>query len=196
MNTEKLNGKDLINVGIFTAIYLVVYIAVSCAMGIVPITALFMNLVSSAVLGIPMMIYMSKINKFGMLTLTYLIGGLAMILFGVGCFALPGGVIAALIGEYIIASENYRDIKKNILAYAVCCVGSNANVLYWVIGSERFLKEHGEAVGQEYMDTVLGYFARGWVMPLIMLSSFAGGIIGGYIGSKAVKKHFERSGLL
>ena len=62
--------------------------------------------------------------------------------------------------------------------------------------SEEFLKEHGESVGQSYMDTILGYFAKGWVMPAIMLSSIAGGIIGGYIGSRTLKRHFERSGLL
>ena len=58
------------------------------------------------------------------------------------------------------------------------------------------MKEHAEAVGQEYMDTILGYFANGWVMPVIILSSFIGGIIGGYIGSRSLKRHFERSGLL
>ena len=196
MKFEKLTGKELITTGIFTAVYLVIYIVISIAMGMVPIASMFMNFVSSAVLGIPMMIYMNKINKFGMLTLTYLIGGLAMILFGVGWFALPGGVIAALIGEYITASGKYHDTKKNILAYAICCVGSNANILYWAVGSERFMKEHAEAVGQGYMDTILGYFANGWVMPVIILSSFIGGIIGGYIGSRSLKRHFERSGML
>lgn len=35
-NSTHLNGKDLMNVGIFSAVYLVIYILSSCVLGIIP----------------------------------------------------------------------------------------------------------------------------------------------------------------
>ena len=37
LNPNRLNGKDLINAGIFSAIYVVIIIAVACTLGLIPI---------------------------------------------------------------------------------------------------------------------------------------------------------------
>ena len=50
--------------------------------------------------------------------------------------------------------------------------------------------------GQDYMDTMTGYFSHPWMIPLMMLSAFLGGLIGGAIGKKILKKHFVRSGMV
>ena len=36
-NNNTLNGKDFINIGIFTAIYMVIVIAIACTVGLIPI---------------------------------------------------------------------------------------------------------------------------------------------------------------
>ena len=42
-NPNRLNGKDLINAGIFSAIYVVIIIAVACTLGLIPIGFLLLN---------------------------------------------------------------------------------------------------------------------------------------------------------
>ena len=37
LNSNKLNGKDLINAGIFSAIYVVIIMLVACTVGMIPI---------------------------------------------------------------------------------------------------------------------------------------------------------------
>lgn len=78
MNTKdksKLNGKDLISIGIFTAVYFILNLLIAAAMGFIPLVNMMIPFASSLVLGIPMMLYFSKIKKFGMVLITYIIYG-------------------------------------------------------------------------------------------------------------------------
>ena len=75
MNTKdksKLNGKDLISIGIFTAVYFILNLLIAAAMGFIPLVNMMIPFASSLVLGIPMMLYFSKIKKFGMVLITYI----------------------------------------------------------------------------------------------------------------------------
>ena len=63
---NKLQGKDLINIGIFTAIYFIVIFA-AASIGFIPIFIPLISVVVPLVGGIPMMLFFSKIKKFGML---------------------------------------------------------------------------------------------------------------------------------
>ena len=65
---NKLQGKDLINIGIFTAIYFIVIFA-AASIGFIPIFIPLISVIVPLVGGIPMMLFFSKIKKFGMLTI-------------------------------------------------------------------------------------------------------------------------------
>ena len=62
---NKLQGKDLINVGIFTAIYFVVMMAIAM-LGFIPIFLPLLIVLVPLIGGIVMMLYYSKVQKFGM----------------------------------------------------------------------------------------------------------------------------------
>ena len=68
-NTKKLTGKDLINVGIYTAMTLVIFFVVGLLTAL-PVVYPFLFIIWPIVCGIPMMLYYTKIQKFGMLTLS------------------------------------------------------------------------------------------------------------------------------
>ena len=55
-NTKGLNGKDLLNVGIFTAVYFVLNLLVAAVLGMIPAVYMLVPFVSSFLLGIPMML--------------------------------------------------------------------------------------------------------------------------------------------
>ena len=64
---NKLQGKDLINIGIFTAIYFIVIFA-AASIGFIPIFIPLISVIVPLVGGIPMMLFFSKIKKFGMMS--------------------------------------------------------------------------------------------------------------------------------
>ena len=98
-NTARLNGKDLLNVGIFTAVYFVLNLLVAAVLGLIPAISMLVPFVSSFILGIPMMLYFMKIKKFGMVLITYIVYGVLLALAGVGIYTLVLGIIFALIAE-------------------------------------------------------------------------------------------------
>lgn len=65
MNTSgKLKGKDLINIGIYAAIYCVIMTAVAM-LGFIPIMMPMLCVLVPLLGGIPYMLFMTKVDKFG-----------------------------------------------------------------------------------------------------------------------------------
>ena len=80
---NRLQGKDFINIGIFTAIYFIVIFA-AASIGFIPIFIPLISVIVPLVGGIPMMLFFSKIKKFGMLTICGFLLGIIMLIAGMG----------------------------------------------------------------------------------------------------------------
>ena len=195
-NTTRLNGKDLLNVGIFTAVYFVLNLLVAAVLGLIPAVSMLVPLVSSFILGIPMMLYFMKIKKFGMVLITYIVYGVLLALAGVGIYTLILGIVFALIAELLLRLGKYQKPNLAILAFAIASIGANGNVLSMVLSSTEYLEGKAATYGSEYMQLMQSYFSEWWVLPLLALSAFLGGLLGGLLGKSVFKKHFIRSGVL
>ena len=195
-NTTRLNGKDLLNVGIFTAVYFVLNLLVAAVLGLIPAVSMLVPLVSSFILGIPMMLYFMKIKKFGMGFITYIVYGDLLALAGVGIYTLVLGIVFALIAELLLRLGKYQKPNLAILAFAIASIGANGNVLSMVLASTEYLEGKAATYGSEYMQLMQSYFSEWWVLPLLALSAFLGGLLGGLLGKSVFKKHFIRSGVL
>ena len=108
---NKLQGKDLINIGIFTAIYFIVIFA-AASIGFIPIFIPLISVVVPLVGGIPMMLFFSKIKKFGMLTICGVLLGIIMLLTGMGWWCIPTGLIFGLISDFMMKACDYRSALK------------------------------------------------------------------------------------
>lgn len=195
-NTTRLNGKDLLNVGIFTAVYFVLNLLVAAVLGLIPAVSMLVPLVSSFILGIPMMLYFMKIKKFGMVLITYIVYGVLLALAGVGIYTLILGIVFALIAELLLRLGKYQKPNLAILAFAIASIGANGNVLSMVLASTEYLEGKAATYGSEYMQLMQSYFSEWWVLPILALSAFLGGLLGGLLGKSVFKKHFIRSGVL
>lgn len=195
-NTTRLNGKDLLNVGIFTAVYFVLNLLVAAVLGLIPAVSMLVPLVSSFILGIPMMLYFMKIKKFGMVLITYIVYGVLLALAGVGIYTLVLGIVFSLIAELLLRLGKYQKPNFAILAFAIASIGANGNILSMVMASTEYLEGKAATYGSEYMQLMQSYFSEWWVLPLLALSAFLGGLLGGLLGKSVFKKHFIRSGVL
>ena len=123
---NKLQGKDLINVGIFTAIYFVVMMAIAM-LGFIPIFLPLLIVLVPLIGGIVMMLYYSKVQKFGMVSLTGLICGILMLLTGMGYWSIITGAVFGVLADLVLKSGDYKSAKKSILGYAVFSL--------WMVGT-------------------------------------------------------------
>ena len=78
---NKLTVKDLINVGVFSALYLVLF-CVTSFIGYVPILMVIVPVLCAVVVGIPFMLFLSKTHAFGMVTIMSIIFGVFEVLMG------------------------------------------------------------------------------------------------------------------
>lgn len=192
--SSKLQAKDLITIGIFTAIYFVVFLA--CAMlGFIPVFLLAMTFYGPIITGIPFMLYLTKIKKFGMVTITAVICGILMFVFGMGYFTMFTALIFGLAADFILKAGNYTSKKNTTLAYAVYSVWFIGNYIPLYLTRESYFADLVSGYGQEYVDTLRAY-TPGWMFLVLLASCFIGGLIGAALGKAVLKKHFVRAGIV
>ena len=97
-DSKKLKGKDLINIGIFTAIYFVVIMALAM-LGFIPIFMPTYSVLMPLLGGIVFMFFLTKVKKFGMVWIMTILMGILMWLTGMSYYALVIGTVTGLIAE-------------------------------------------------------------------------------------------------
>lgn len=123
MKTEKLKGKDLINIGIYSAIYAVL-ICVIAMLGYIPVFMPLLAVIGPIIGGIPFMLFLTKVKKFGMIWFMGAIMGLVMLLTGMGWYSLAVNVVTGLIAELIYKSGNYKSLKEEFSLTVFSASGS------------------------------------------------------------------------
>ena len=149
-----------------------------------------------------------------MIIILQVVIGLAMIITGMGYDLLIWGIVTGIIAEIIMKVTKYKKGIACVLAYAVSCICIAGNYVHWIGASDEWLARKAAGYGEVYMNTIAGYFKKTtkkkkngkktkegyfkiwWVFPVMIILCFLGGLIGGLIGRKVMKKHFEKSGLV
>lgn len=106
------------------------------------------------------------------------------------------GIVVGIIGELILKVARYSSGKMAIFCYGVLSTCICGNYIHWISASEEWLTEQTATFGNTYVDTIHGVLTNGWAFPSMIIGGFLSGIIGGLIGRKVMKKHFEKSGLV
>ena len=98
---QKLQAKDLINIGLFTVLYVVLGCCVAIPIGFVPIFLPILGALWTLITGIPFMLFAVRVKKFGMVTIMAILAGILMGLTGMGFWGDPMGVVFGLLGGLI-----------------------------------------------------------------------------------------------
>lgn len=190
----RLGAKDLINVGIFTVLYAVIAFAVAM-LGFIPIFIPLLAVICPILGGIPFMLFLTRVKKFGMIWIMSVILGLLMLVGGMGVMALPMSFVTGLLADLICRSGGYASVKKSVLAYGVFSVWLMGNFLPIVVNPESYAANLiSGGYGTEYADALLQLFPA-WMLPVLLIACFAFGILGGLMGRVLLKKHFVRAGI-
>ena len=192
-NSKRMQAKDLINVGIFTAIYFVIFFA-GMMLGYIPIFIPLLGLVCPILCGIPFMLYLTKVKKFGMVTLTGIILGLLNVLIGAGVLVLIFGVVFGVLGDLVLKAGKYQSWKFTLLGYGVFSLSIMGYVSRMFLTRTEFFAFLESNYGAEYTATLASY-TPAWMFPVLFVVTFIGGILGALLGRVVLKKHFKKAGI-
>lgn len=145
---------------------------------------------------IPMMLFYTKVEKFGMITIMSVLIAIIMFITGMGYLGAPLIILAGLIADFIAKTGNYKSFKKTILSYGVFCLWICANYFPVIITADSYRNDLLEGgYSAEYCDNLFSVINSKTIIILLILC-FIFGCIGAFIGKAVVKKHFEKAGIV
>lgn len=187
-----LNARDLINIGIYTALYLVVFFVVGLLTAI-PVIYPFLFVLWPIMTGIPFMLYTTKIKKSGMLFISAMILATVWFLLGYPWYVFVTYFLFGIAAELSFKIANYKNFKMILVGYwlfSCGCIGVQLPI--WLM--DGYLDGVEEMMGSQYADQ-LARFMPNWLLFGAFGLIFIGAFIGAFLGKKMLKKHFERAGI-
>ena len=194
MTKSKIDVKDLINIGLFTAVYFI-FIAPPGILGIIPIFMLLLPAMIGLVGGIPVMLLITKTQKFGALTICGVVVSLLLAIMGHPWVALILSVPVIVIADMVMAMGQYKSWKLNSIGYIIFSFWPIGNLLPFYFMRNSYLAFIQYKYGTDYEATVEGLFSIGMI-PIILITTIIGAWIGAYIAKGILKKHFKRAGII
>ena len=193
---RKLTGKDVIAIGIYSAIYFVLNFAAMMT-GLIPLLWILLPGTVAILTGIPFLLMVVKVPKPGAVLIMGLIT--AFLYFVTGQFTVLI-LITMLIA--CVVSEAYRYITKYNLKFSNLAVafilfgyGMAGSPLALFVYRESFLAQISETMSQEYVVAISSYITTPMLI-LLLVSPIAGGFFGVLIAGGIFKKHFKKAGIV
>jgi energy-coupling factor transport system substrate-specific component len=191
--TTKLTTKDFIIAGAFAALYVALLFVVVSAISFIPTVFLFAPFILSVMLGTVYMLYTSKITKrWAIMILAALVGLVTSI--GGMWFCIFWALLLGLTAD-CIANTGKRLRKKYILSFIVFACTNIGPLWTLIISKQYFLDVCVGYYGQDYANAI-DRLTPWWIIFVFLAMAIVGGLIGGLLGSRILKKHFEKAGIV
>lgn len=196
MKTNKLTAKDFITVGIFTAILFVVEFVLGMLGYIHPYIVASYVVILPLAASIPMMLFYTKTEKFGMITIMSVLMAIILFVTGMGYLGAPLIIVSGLIADFIAKAGGYKRFKNIMFSYAIFGLWVCANYFPILITAKQYRKDLVDSgFSAEYCNNLFRAVNTKTIAILVAIC-FVFGLIGAFIGKAAVKKHFEKAGIV
>ena len=197
VKSRGMSGKDVITVGMFSAIYFVINFAFMLLGGLHPLLWILMPGFIALFTGIPYLMMCAKVQKVGSVLLMGLITGL--VYFVTGQFTpviLVSFVIACGLGELVRGCTHYTSIRGNLVSFVLFSLGMVGSPLPIWLMREDFLRQITEqGMPADYVNTLAALSSNGMLI-VLFLAPVVGAVIGGILARAMFRKHFEKAGLV
>ena len=187
MENNKLKVKDLVNIGIFSALYMVISMIVMIPVGIAPILWLIWPGIAGLFGGAFFTLLMTKVPKQGAALILAIITGLLYFATGECTWVIiVTFAVAGILGEF----------KGIALAGGFTAFGFIGSPLPMWLFQDAYMKSIEEmGMGVEYVEGLQSMISAGSFIGMLAVA-FVGGLIGTLVGRLMLKKHFEKAGIV
>ena len=170
INSKSLTVKDLVTVGIFSALFLVFALVGGIFFAPNPVLTFYMPVGSALLCGVWFVTGMHWAMALG-----YLVMGIA-------------ADLAAGIGSY-------RSRKLNSLSYILLSLGGTASYLVFFADPDGWARTMlGNGTEQSYIDAMRST-GTVWIMVVMLAGTILAAAVSAFIGCKMLKKQFEKAGI-
>ena len=161
MQSSKLSAKDLINVGIYTAMYLVIFFVIGM-INAIPVLYPFLYVIVPIATGIPFMLFLTKADKFGMVFIMSVILGLFWYLMGYTYLPIIGYCVMGALADLVLKAGKYKSFKASVLGYWLfSCAMISCQAPMWLL-LQRIWKRCAVQWGINMLKGCKSLCRRGW----------------------------------
>lgn len=196
MTTIVHNPRYLINVGLYSAIYLVVFLA-TAAIGLFGPPFLFVGwLIGTIANASVLTLYRLRTPAFGAMTLLGLLEGLVAVSRGYPWYTAPGAIGLGLIADAIATLGGYTNRIALMVSYAVFAPWIALPLVPVIVNREAYFAQLAEKASNQAYVTQMQAFLTPTVVLLWALVLVITGLIGGYLANAVMDKHFRKAGMV
>ena len=193
MKEQKLKIKDLVTIGVFTVIYVVIIFALGM-IGFLPVLYLVYPALLGIVSGTVIMLFMAKVQKPWALLILGMLTSVFMMVEGNTYLLIIHSFVVMLIAELIRRVGNYNSFKYNMLSFAIFNTWICGSLMQMLWAREKYI-EIAMVMGEDYVNALIKLVTYP-NMALVYLGAILGGLIGANIGRILLKKHFIKAGII
>ena len=186
--------KDLVTVGIFSALFLVFAFVGGIFFAPNPVLTFYMPVGSALLCGPVYLLMLAKVQK--RFAVTGLGAILCIIWFVTGmhwAMAL-GYLIMGIVADLVAGAGQYKSKKINSLSYILISLGGTASYLMFFANPDGWAKTMlGNGTEQSYIDTMRNT-GTVWIMIIMLAGTVLAAAFSAFVGCKMLRRQFEKAG--
>jgi len=194
--TTALAVKDLVITGIFSAIFCLVTVAAGLFFAPNPVLTFFMPVSVAFFTGPVYMLLLAKVPRRGPTLILGFIMGLIMFVTGMYWLWSVAYVALGYAAGLIAGIGGFRSLKWNAASFVVFSFNPiAAYAMLWINQQSYVDYLVGKGNDPAYMEVMIAA-AQTWVLPGMIAGTAAAAVLGAFLGTKLLKKQFERAGIV
>ena len=195
LDKKGLTIKDLVTIGIFTALFFVFQLIGSLPFAPNPVLTFYQPFGIALLCGPVFLLMVAKAPKRGTISILGIINGIIWFVLGMHWGMDLGYVVMGIVADIVAGTKGYKSVKMNIFAYGLFCLGpAGVSVAYFANPAAWAGTMLSKGVVQEYIDTMNSSAFTG-MLPVILIGTLVIAAASGFVGSKLLKKQFEKAGI-
>ena len=192
---NNLTVKDLVTVGIFSALFLVFALVGGIFFAPNPVLTFYMPVGSALLCGPVYLLMLAKVRKRWAVTILGAILCIIWLVTGMHWAMALGYLIMGIAADLVAGVGKYKSRLMNILSYILISFGGTGSYLVFFADPDGWAKTmFGNGTEQSYIDTMRSE-GTSVIMIIMLVGTAAAAAISAFAGSLMLKKQFEKAGI-
>ncbi len=187
-----LGVKDLVTVGIFSALFLVFALVGGIFFAPNPVLMFYMPVGSALLCGPVYLLMLAKVKKRWAVSILGAILCIVWFVTGMHWAMALGYLVMGVAADFVAGAGEYKSKMMNSVSYIVISLGGTASYLVFFANPDGWAKTMlGNGTEQSYIDT-MRETGSVWIM---LVGTVLAAAVSAFVGCKMLRKQFEKSGI-
>lgn len=190
-----LSVKDLVTVGIFSALFLVFALVGGISFAPNPVLTFYMPVGSALLCGPVYLLMLAKVKKRWAVSILGAILCIVWFVTGMHWAMALGYLVMGVAADFVAGAGEYKSKMMNSVSYIVISLGGTASYLVFFANPDGWAKTMlGNGTEQSYIDT-MRETGSVWIMLVMLVGTVLAAAVSAFVGCKMLRKQFEKSGI-